>query len=66
MSLRACTDEMGQGCEDMSKKQSIEERLLALESEIDSAPKAGELESLVEDKITKLLPEIVKRVRDEL
>jgi hypothetical protein len=50
----------------MSKKLTTEERLLSLESVIDSVPRAAEIDSLIEDKITKMLPEIVKRVKDEL
>lgn len=55
------------GCDfDMSNELTIEERLLALESDMKNVPRSAELDDLIEDKITKSLPEIVRRVKDEL
>jgi hypothetical protein len=50
----------------LSKELTTEERLLALESDIKDVPRASELDSLIEDKLTKMIPEIVRRVSDEL
>lgn len=47
-------------------KLTIEERLLALESDMKNVPRTAELEDLVQDSITKSIPDIVLRVKDEL
>jgi hypothetical protein len=64
-SLKDSPDEMGQECGIMSKR-TIEERLLSLESTVDGLPQGAELDALIEDKLTKMLPEIVERVKDSI
>jgi hypothetical protein len=50
----------------MSKNMTVEERLAALESDMKNVPRAAELDDLIQDKITQMMPEIVRQIKEQL